>query len=333
MALLRTRGGMRRKVLSAFIVALFGTAVLWAVAIAISTTLLAKGAVSPVSSIAASGMVPSAPKAPPVSNMDLATILFSASSLALFIFSVLMGTAVPIAWGALKDWVRQELEKVQRTAEDLSRRTEADARKMSTDLESTIKERQATMDRDLRQRISETEREVHERVANSTQQMRDHLASTERETMGRSYTVLGNVLGALSTEVDRWEPTDQHQLRAAVIWCHMAFDLLQDRGEKLWCLAANNLVYYSSVLDDGVRADYLLELARKLRRAGEQHIAARHLLMTFCCAALHFSKEREELDSVRQIAAAMLRDQDASIEIKKEAAFYLKRVEEAIIRS
>ncbi|HEV3459645.1 MAG TPA: hypothetical protein VHG32_24095 [Thermoanaerobaculia bacterium] len=85
-------------------------------------------------------------------------------------------------------------------------------------------------------------------------------------------------------------------------------------------MALNNLVYYQSLIGDQSRGDFILEKARMLRKAGQEHDAP-HLLLTYCKAVLSFSEDQEEIKQARKIAQAVAANALISNRKRNEARY------------
>lgn len=162
--------------------------------------------------------------------------------------------------------------------------------------------------------------QVRKEIEASTQKRIDAL---EMEVRGRLSSAVGHTLGLLSTRSYEWEPRDPDQLREAVQQCQRGYEILEPLGEKAKFMALNNLVYYSAILGGNARSHWLMEQARLLRAAGQEHNSAR-LLLSYCRAALRYAADDVgELGKARQIAAALADSGEGSDEERREAKFYL----------
>jgi hypothetical protein len=141
------------------------------------------------------------------------------------------------------------------------------------------------------------EKKVQESVATETQ---NRLKETERELRGRFLAVLGYVIGENSVDEDLTQPLSEERLREALKYCEQAYATLKGTNTSVEFLALNNLLGYSCVLADKSRRGFLLDGARALRAAGEQHDSP-NLLLTYTRTMLTFGLEPKEVDDACRI--------------------------------
>lgn len=180
-------------------------------------------------------------------------------------------------------------------------------RQISSELEKT---NVASVDR-------RTDREILEEVLERTRVG----ANLEKEFKGRLLSGLGYVVGEMSSQPGLLEPLDRDRLIEAVRHCQQGYDYLKEVGGSSEFLGLNNLIYYSTALNDVSRRDFLLEQSRRLIDAGQQHKAT-NLILTGCRAILQFSSDPEEKKGVRKRLTALLQDSISDKE-RKEAQLYL----------
>jgi hypothetical protein len=147
------------------------------------------------------------------------------------------------------------------------------------------------------------------------------LANVEKEARGRSFAILGYLIGEDSVNEDFTAPTNEERLREAINYCGDAYNLLKGTNLPVEFLALNNLLGYSCALHDKARRGYLLECAERQREAAEVH-GSENLLLTYARTILEFSLEPEKLTN----ACAMVEDIKSSSKLnekQKREADYL----------
>jgi hypothetical protein len=136
----------------------------------------------------------------------------------------------------------------------------------------------------------------------------ERLAAVEKELRGRAFALGGFIIGE-SISGDAAASPNEDLLLEAIRHSRTGYDLLKEVPGPGQYMALNNLLSYSCTLGDKARANrgYLLEGARKLRQAGEEHDVP-NLLLTYCRSILIFSLEPREVDE----ACAIVADLNAS---------------------
>jgi hypothetical protein len=191
---------------------------------------------------------------------DLATILFGAGSVALFIFSILVGIVAIVGWQAVEGKINEAVET-------------------------------ATNER---------------------------LAILENEMRGRGFAILGYVIGENSVLPDFSAPSNEERLTEAIFFCEQGYDRLKNTGVPTEFMALNNLLTYSCVLRDKSRRGYLLDGARRLRAAAEDHDSP-NLLLTYAKTILEFSQEQEEVKEACSVLADVQSNPRLNEKQKREA--------------
>lgn len=130
----------------------------------------------------------------------------------------------------------------------------------------------------------------------------ERLASVEKELRGRAFALSGFIIGE-SCAVGVPTTPSEDLLREAIHDCRKGYDLLKEVPGPGQYMALNNLLTYSCTLRDKENRGYLLDGARKLRQAGEEHDVP-NLLLTYCRTVLIFGLEPREVDE----ACAMVAD-------------------------
>jgi hypothetical protein len=162
-----------------------------------------------------------------------------------------------------------------------------------------------------------SEREILEEILERTR-VADR---SERESKGRLLSSLGYVVGEMSSQVDSLDPTDRDRLAEAVELCQQGYNYLKEIGGPAEFMGLNNLVHYSAMLNDVGRREFLLEQARRLRDAGQEHKAV-NLVLTGCRTILQFSADPEERRDARE-RLKLLTKSAVSERDRREAKLYL----------
>lgn len=121
------------------------------------------------------------------------------------------------------------------------------------------------------------------------------LEKVENEARGRSWAVLGYVIGENSVTPDFLEPLNEERLIEAIEFSEKGYALLKGTGLPAEFMVLNNLLGYACVLPDRSRRGYFLEGARRLRAAAEEHDSL-NLLLTYCKVICEFSLEPREIE-------------------------------------
>jgi hypothetical protein len=195
----------------------------------------------------------------PIEHMgDLATILFGAASLALFVISIFLAFLAIFGWGAIEEVIRSE------TKEELKALTE--------------------------------------------------------ELRGRTLAISGFLMGESSVSDDYRYVTNAERLKSAIHDCEQAYRRLQDVEGAGKYMALNNLLEYSCILGDRARRGFLLEGARQLKTAGEEHDVP-NLLLTSCRTVLTFGLDPKEIDQARTIVGDLITNPRLNPKEKREAEY------------
>jgi len=165
---------------------------------------------------------------------------------------------------------------------------------------------------------SRADREILEEILVRTRS----IGNQEKEFKGRLYSNLGYLVGERSTQPGSLVAKDQDLLAEAVGHCQKGWDYLKEIGGAPEFMALNNLVYYSTILNDTSKADFLLAQAYRLLEAGEQH-AATHLILTGSFAIIRFSLVLEERRAAYS-KILTLSQGPLSTAQREEAELYLK---------
>jgi hypothetical protein len=140
---------------------------------------------------------------------------------------------------------------------------------------------------------------------------------------GRTLSLLGYVMGEASIESDNpVEVRDKSKLLKAIDLGQQGYEILKKIGGPSEYMALNNLVFYSCVLNDVARSDFLLEQARLLLKMGQDHNSI-NLMLTGCYALLQFGDSREEKTHAIGILRALQGSSNATAREQKEASLYI----------
>lgn len=124
----------------------------------------------------------------------------------------------------------------------------------------------------------------------------ERLDKIERESRGRSFAILGYVIGEMSVPQDFSPPISVERLREAIFYCGEGYKFLKDTGLPVEFMALNNFLEYSCALGEKTRRGYILEEAEHLRAAAVQRQST-NLLLTYARVILNFSLESKEIDA------------------------------------
>jgi hypothetical protein len=125
------------------------------------------------------------------------------------------------------------------------------------------------------------------------------------EVRGRTHAALGYIIGELSVDDDYLESTDVERLREAIYYCEKAYEHLKNSGIPTEFMNLNNLLQYYCISGYTSRRGYLLEGARRLRAAAEEH-GSPNLLLTYAKTTLTFGLEPKEIDEACSIVADII---------------------------
>jgi hypothetical protein len=226
---------------------------------------------------------------------DLATVLFGAASIALFILSMFIALVAVFGWQSLQENIRSSVETETRKA-----------------IDRLVKERMEPLENELRTRA--------ERLVG--RELGERMQPLENELRGRVYSILGLVMGETNIDPETFAPKDKDLLREAVINSRKGYELLQKTDSPGKYLALNNLVYYSSLVGDRSKGKLMLEYARLLRDAGQEH-DARNLLLTYCRAVIEFALDPADTAEAYAIAHSIADDPTRPERERREAKLYL----------
>lgn len=220
-----------------------------------------------------------------VSNLaDLATILFGAASIALFIFSLLIALSAVIGWKAFQEIIIKEVATA--TEEKVNARVES----FRSNFEATNKN------------------------------MRD----LKLEMQGRALATRGYILGQLSIPAGRLfpKPEDKGRLLDAVSLSRQAFEILENVSEPAAYLALNNSVIFSCALslEEG---EVIVGNARKLLEMANRKNST-DLKLTGCRALLQYGRGAEERSRARNMLRDLVENPNTTQGQVAEANLYLK---------
>jgi hypothetical protein len=202
--------------------------------------------------------------------VDVAAILFGASSLALVVFSSFMAILAIVGWQAAKDMIRERVDAA----------TEA------------------------------------------------KLEDLKNEIRGRTLTSLGYLVGEMSLEANTLKVQDPVRLHEATELCQEGYNFLKKVPGGAGFMALNNLLYYLGLFGDESRRGFLIDQARQLKAAAEEH-NAKNLLLTACGVIVRYG-EPTEIEEAKKIISAVALDNRSSLKERREANFYLASLEKAV---
>jgi membrane protein implicated in regulation of membrane protease activity len=161
------------------------------------------------------------------------------------------------------------------------------------------------------------ERKISEAVEKVTKK---RLANVENEARGRSFAIMGYVIGENSITPDYAGFTNEERLREAIRYCDQAYNFLKGTDLPAEFLALNNFLGYSCALGETARRGYILECARKLRKAAEEH-ASWNLQLTYARTVFKFSLEPQEIAEACSIVRDVLSNSQLNEKQKREAEY------------
>jgi len=144
--------------------------------------------------------------------------------------------------------------------------------------------------------------------------------AVSHEMEGRMLASMGYVLGEISIRPDSLEVVDPDRLKEAIALLQESYGKLREVGGPAEYMALNNLVFYSSFLEDSSRRDFLLVAARKLLEVGLLH-NTKNLLLTACRVLLQFGNTKEKRRA-RKILGELLQG-SLSAKERREVELYL----------
>lgn len=126
------------------------------------------------------------------------------------------------------------------------------------------------------------------------------LEKVENEARGRSFAILGYVIGENSVEPISLKPSNVERLKEAIYYCEQGYTFLKNTGLPVEFMALNNLLGYSCVLQDTSRRDFILEGAQRLRIAAQEHDSP-NLLLTYARTIISFSRNSKEIETAHAL--------------------------------
>jgi hypothetical protein len=149
--------------------------------------------------------------------------------------------------------------------------------------------------------INSLDRKIHDVVKVVTN---EKISRTEKELRGRSFAMLGYLIGENSVENNLSSVIDDERLREAIYYSEYGYQFLKDTNLPAEYMALNNFLGYSCALSGPPGSPLpgrklqnprlLLNEAARLREAAEEH-GATNLLLTYARTILFFSKNDEEI--------------------------------------
>jgi len=255
--------------------------------------------------------------APDVSQ--IATLLFGASSLALFVFSTLIAILAIIGW---RD-IQKRLERVDELEAELEEKfetTEKQLRLQVNNLDSEGRQQIATINAQARNTVESLESEIKKQSASLEEK---RIRPLEKEMLGRVHSILGYMLGELSLDRASLEVVDEVKIWEAIDLCEQGYGHLIGMNIPAEFMALNNLLYYSCCVKDESRREFLLSQAHRLKGAAQEH-AQINLLLTAYRTVLVFSSDITERTEACEAIKAIMDGPRASQKEKREAMIHLK---------
>jgi hypothetical protein len=158
--------------------------------------------------------------------------------------------------------------------------------------------------------------------------------SLDNELQGRTLATMGYSMGEMSLEYKDGEikVVDKERLSECLEFCQKSYIFLSRIGGKSEYMALNNLLYYSLMDEKSIRADWLLEKAEDLLKAGQKHNQP-NLVLTACGVILEFSRNEQERDNAIRLLANLKDSEKISQRMRTEAKHYLNSVSAKAITS
>lgn len=138
---------------------------------------------------------------------------------------------------------------------------------------------------------------------------------------------MGFIIGEMSLEYKdgNIKVNDQERLFDSIELCQNGYTFLSRIAGPSRYMALNNLLYYSLMAKESSRADWLLEKAEDLLKAGQKHNQA-NLVLTACGVVLGFSSDIKKRDAATRILETLGKNEKLSQRRRNEAKHYLSSV-------
>lgn len=241
---------------------------------------------------------------------ELATLLFGATSIALFMFSIIITVLAFFGW--------QEVTKRMRRVDEL----DSEFRVTLSRLESDVRNQIGAFAETNQKRILDLESAVREKLGAFEKLDRERLGPLEDEMRGRVASALGYILGELSINRSTLEVYSSKRLNDAILYCQQAYDSLRKINKQgAEFLAINNLVYYLCAARDASRKDFILEQARRIKTAAQEH-SATDLLLTASLAIILYGEPREKAETILLLQSIAGKETTPQSQ-RDEANFYM----------
>lgn len=163
--------------------------------------------------------------------------------------------------------------------------------------------------------LSSLERKIKDVAEEET---RKRLEKVEKESRGRAYAILGYIMGESSVSSDFSVPINEEHFKEAITYCQDGYDYLKGTGAPVEFMALNNLLGYYCVAKDNSKRGYILERARHLKAAAQEHRSS-NLLLTYIKVIYHYSLESEERAAADSLLKDISLDPNLSEKQKREA--------------
>lgn len=232
---------------------------------------------------------------------EAATVLFGAASVALFLFSILVGALAVLGWQALERAVERATERaVAKGSAKLKKEIETSANNLKFETDKLEKE------------------------------LRSKIELLKLESKGRVFSGLGYMLGEMSIDSETLEMRDKPKLEEALVHCRQGYEILKTIGGGAEFSGLNNLIFYYCVYGDDKHRDFILEQARRLQEASRRNQEpgkedrATNLQLTACRAIIMYSSDPKEIAEARA-ALKYFKEMPGSDRIKGEATLILDK--------
>jgi hypothetical protein len=139
---------------------------------------------------------------------------------------------------------------------------------------------------------------------------KEQIARTEKELRGRSFAILGYLIGENSVKPDLSGSTDKERLKEAIYYSDRGYNILKETNLPAEYMALNNLLGYSCALqaEEKQNPRRLLKEAKRLLDAAEDHAdspGATNLLLTYARTIYIFCDDKSEISKARELLSTI----------------------------
>ena len=161
---------------------------------------------------------------------------------------------------------------------------------------------------------------VDARAKRSEKKLADRVEELGEELNGRLKSALGYLVGEISYDLEKIEPTNPERLEHAIELCEDAVQILTRLKSKHLIGAENNLIFLTALAK--LNKAWLLSRSEKLKKEWEEQPNKTAYILTYSRVVLQYSEDPDLRRSVKKILEDLKENGKFKLD-RKEAKLYL----------